>query len=332
MGWPLHIFIPYFIASFSPAQITGPAVLSFTCIPAPIFILSPAGAPYDLLLYFCNMQFIDTHTHLYLGEFDADRDTTVEQAIAAGVGIMLLPGIDHSSWQPMKELCAKHPLNCFAMAGLHPTSVHPESTESELLEVQTRLETGTYLAVGEIGIDLYWDKSHQGLQEEAFRFQLQLAKKHNLPVAIHVRKSFDEVWNILKTEIGPDLKGVFHCFPGDEKQARQVTEAGFLLGIGGVVTFKNSGLQSVVASLGPAHIVLETDAPFLAPAPHRGKRNESAYIPLIAAKIAELCQLPLEEVAKMTTANAVSLFNLQETRPPLQKTHPPAPSLHEERG
>jgi TatD DNase family protein len=189
------------------------------------------------------MRFIDTHTHLYLCEFDTDREKAVQQAIGSGVGIMLLPNIDNTSWKPMLDLCTLFPMNCFAMAGLHPTSVLPESVDNELAEVSHQLETGKYIAVGEIGIDLYWDKTHQALQEEAFRFQLQLAKKHRLPVAIHVRKSFDEVWNILKTETGPDLKGVFHCFPGDEMQALRVIEAGFLLGIGGVVTFKNSGLQ-----------------------------------------------------------------------------------------
>jgi TatD DNase family protein len=196
------------------------------------------------------------------------------------------------------------------MAGLHPTSVLPETFESELAEVKCQLETGSYIAVGEIGIDLYWDKTHQTLQEETFLYQIQLAKKHKLPIAIHVRKSFDEVWRILKPETGQDLKGVFHCFPGDEMQARRVIEAGFLLGIGGVVTFKNSGLQKVVAAVGPEHIILETDAPFLAPAPYRGKRNEPAYIPVIAEKIAELCSLSIEEVADVTTRNALRLFNL----------------------
>jgi len=256
------------------------------------------------------MQFIDTHTHLYLSEFDNDRESTVNKAIASGVGIMLLPNIDGTSWKPMNDLCAQFPLHCFAMAGLHPTSVVPETFENELAEVKHRLETGNYIAVGEIGIDLYWDKTHQTLQEEIFRIQLQLAKKYKLPVAIHVRKSFDEVWNILKHETGDELKGVFHCFPGDEMQAWRVIEAGFLLGIGGVVTFKNSGLQKVVAAVGPRHIILETDAPFLAPAPFRGKRNEPAYIPVIAEKVAELCGLSIDEVAEVTTLNALKLFNI----------------------
>jgi len=256
------------------------------------------------------MQFIDTHTHIYLNEFDSDRENAVRKAIESGVEIMLLPNIDHTSWQPMLDLCQLFPSNCFAMAGLHPTSVLPATVEHELEEVARQLATGNYMAVGEIGIDLYWDTIHQSLQEEAFLYQVKLAKKHKLPVAIHVRKSFDEVWRILKPETGPGLKGVFHCFPGDERQARLVIEAGFMLGIGGVVTFKNSGLQKVVSAVGPTHIVLETDAPFLAPAPYRGKRNEPAYIPIIAEKIAELCGLSIAEVAEITTNNAKKLFGL----------------------
>ena len=256
------------------------------------------------------MKFVDTHCHLYLPEFAEDEAVAIDNATIAGVEKILLPNIDSTSWEPMLELIRKYPGTCLPMAGLHPTSVLPETINQELAEVTLQLETGNYIAVGEIGIDLYWDKTHQGLQEETFRYQIQLAKKHKLPVAIHVRKSFDEVWNIIKKEAGSDLRGVFHCFPGDEPQARRVIETGFLLGIGGVVTFKNSGLQKVVAAVGPEHIILETDAPFLAPAPYRGKRNEPAYIPIIAGKVAELCSLTVEEVADVTTKNALRLFNL----------------------
>ena len=256
------------------------------------------------------MQFIDTHTHLYLSEFETDREAVVQRAISCGVEKMLLPNIDTTSWKPMFELCNQFPENCFPMAGIHPTSVLPESINNELNELKINLETGRFIAIGEIGIDLYWDKTQQGLQEEVFLFQLQLAKKYKLPVAIHVRKSFDEVWKILKQETGPELRGVFHCFPGDEIQARHVIDAGFLLGIGGVVTFKNSGLQKVVSAVGPGHIILETDAPFLAPTPYRGKRNEPAYIPVIAEKVAEICGKPVEEVAEITTQNAWKLFSL----------------------
>ncbi len=257
------------------------------------------------------MKFVDSHCHLYLPEFDDERQTAVQNAIIGGVSTILLPNIDSTSWQSMLELSENNPGICFPMAGLHPTSVLPESIDDELNEVKRQLETGKFIAVGEIGIDLYWDKTHQGLQEEIFRQQIRLAKEYKLPVAIHVRKSFDEVWHILKPETGADLKGVFHCFPGDEMQARRVIEAGFLLGIGGVVTFKNSGMQKVVASVGPEHIILETDAPFLAPAPYRGKRNEPSYIPIIAEKVAELCGMTVEEVAEITTTNALNLFNLK---------------------
>jgi len=256
------------------------------------------------------MSYIDTHCHLYLDEFAEDRSAAIERAANSGVNKILLPNIDLASWQPMLELSSQFPGICYPMAGLHPTSVLPESIDSEMNEVKRQLETGNYIAIGEIGIDLYWDKTHQGLQEETFRYQVQLAKKYKLPIAIHIRKSFDEVWHILKAETGADLKGVFHCFPGDEMQARRVIDAGFLLGIGGVVTFKNSGLQKVVAAVGPEHIILETDAPFLAPAPYRGKRNEPAYIPIIAEKIAELFKLSAGEIAEITTLNAVNLFNL----------------------
>jgi TatD DNase family protein len=256
------------------------------------------------------MKFVDTHCHLYLQEFDDDRKIAIQRSIDSGVTKILLPNIDSTSWQPMQALIQQFPDTCFPMAGLHPTSVLPESIDTEMAEVERQLETGNYIAIGEIGIDLYWDKTHQALQEETFRHQIQLAKKHKLPIAIHVRKSFDEVWRILKPETGTELKGVFHCFPGDEMQARRAIEAGFLLGIGGVVTFKNSGLQKIVATVGPEHIILETDAPFLAPAPYRGKRNEPAYILIIAEKVAELCSLSIEEVADVTTKNALKLFNL----------------------
>ncbi len=254
--------------------------------------------------------FIDTHTHLYLAEFDDERTLVVQKAIDAGVNRMLLPNIDLTSWKPMLELAASYPGICLPMAGIHPTSVLPETIDSELAELTTQLETGSFIAIGEIGIDLYWDKTHLDLQEEIFLYQVQLAKKLNLPIVIHVRKSFDEVWQILKPETGPELKGVFHCFPGDLPQARKVIEAGFLLGIGGVVTFKNAHLQEVVSAVGPECIVLETDSPFLAPVPYRGKRNEPAFIPIIGNKVAELCGVSVREVAEITTRNAIDLFNL----------------------
>ncbi len=236
--------------------------------------------------------------------------TVIDRAVAAGVTRMLLPNIDGSSWEPMLALALQYPGKLYAMAGLHPTSVLPETVEKEILNVEQQLETGRFIAIGEIGIDLYWDKTHQSLQEEVFRQQLRLAIKYRLPVAIHVRNSYNEVWRILKQEMTPGLRGVFHCFPGNEIQARQVTELGFMLGIGGVVTYKNSAMQKVVAEVGLEHLLLETDAPFLTPVPFRGKRNEPAYIPLIAEKIAELCNTKVIEVAEKTTRNALNLFNL----------------------
>lgn len=256
------------------------------------------------------MNYIDTHCHLYLEEFAPDREAVIQRASDAGVNKILLPNIDSASWQPMLELSRQQQGLCLPMAGIHPGSVAPETIEKELAELNWQLENNTFVAIGEIGIDLYWDKTHQGLQEEIFRYQIQLAKKHNLPVAIHVRKSFEEVWKILKPETGAGLRGVFHCFSGDEAQARKVTEAGFFLGIGGVVSFKNAGLQQVVSSVGIDFLVLETDAPFLAPVPWRGKRNEPAYLSTIASKLADLLQISIEEAGRITSKNASALFGL----------------------
>ena len=268
------------------------------------------SSPFPSKSYLCSM-FIDTHTHLYLPEFEPDRSLVVQNALDSGVGKLLLPNIETTSWEPMLNLCRLYPGICLPMAGIHPTSVEPSTIEKELSELSRQLEIQTFCAIGEIGIDLYWDKTHIALQEETFRYQLQLAKKLRLPVAIHVRNSFNEVWRILKQELSSDLTGVFHCFPGNTHQAAQVTEARFKLGIGGVVTFKNSHMQEVVKMFGPEHIVLETDSPFLAPVPHRGKRNEPAYVALIAEKVSELCEVRIEEVAEVTTENAKKLFNLQ---------------------
>lgn len=256
------------------------------------------------------MNFIDTHTHFYLNEFDSDREETFKRALNSGITHMLLPNIDESSWEPMLTICKQYPTHCFPMAGLHPTSVLPETFEREIILVEQHLNNETFVAIGEIGIDLYWDKTHLAIQEEAFIQQLRLAKLNKLPVAIHVRNSYNEVWRILKKEAGSGLTGVFHCFPGNEIQAKEVVEAGFLLGIGGVVTFKNSIMQKAVQEVGLQHIILETDAPFLSPVPHRGKRNESSYIPIIAQKVADICNVSVAEVAQITSQNAVKLFNL----------------------
>jgi TatD DNase family protein len=260
-------------------------------------------------LYLCAMQFIDTHTHLYLEEFDTDRADSIERAKSFGVEIFLLPNIDSLSIDPLLNLADEFPDNCLPMIGLHPTSVK-ENFEDELRILENHLGKHKFYAVGEIGIDLYWDKTFLDQQRIAFRHQLKLAKEADLPVAIHMRNSFEHTFSIVREEANGNLRGVFHCFPGNLLQAKQVTDMGFFLGIGGVVTFKNSGLQQVVKEIPLEFIVLETDAPFLAPEPYRGKRNESSYIPLIAEKIASLKDLTLAEVAGVTTANAKRLFNL----------------------
>jgi TatD DNase family protein len=255
------------------------------------------------------MQFIDTHTHFYLDEFNFDRDKSVERARSAGVEIFLLPNIDRLSVDPLLKLADIYPDNCLPMIGLHPTSVK-ENFENELQIVESHLSSRNFYAIGEIGIDLYWDKTFLEQQQTAFRYQLKLAKASNLPVAIHMRNSFEQTFSIVREEADGNLHGVFHCFPGNIHQAKQVTDLGFFLGIGGVVTFKNSGLQQVVKEIPLEFIVLETDAPFLAPEPYRGKRNESSYIPLIAERIASLKEILPAEVAQITTANARRLFNL----------------------
>lgn len=255
------------------------------------------------------MFLIDTHTHLYLEEFNSDRHEMVERAIEAGVYKMILPNIDRDSIDGMLELCQKFPENCLPMMGLHPTSVK-ENFEEELKIADEWLEKQKFYAIGETGIDLYWDKTHQKEQELAFVHQINLAKEHKLPIVIHSRNSFDELIAILENHIEPDLTGVFHCFTGNLDQAEKIINMGFMLGIGGVITFKNSGLDKVVDELTLDHIILETDAPFLAPLPYRGKRNESAYAQIIAQKIAEIKNITQDAVAEITSMNARRLFKI----------------------
>ena len=254
------------------------------------------------------MQFIDTHAHLYLEQFENDRDEMIAAAINSGVVKMFLPNIDSDTIGPMNDLCAKFPNNCFPMIGLHPSHVK-ENFQDELKRVKEEAATGNYIAIGEIGIDLYWDKTYLPQQQEAFAAQLQLAKDLHLPVAIHARDSFDEIFEILDQYNDSDLTGVLHCFTGSLEQAERVIDyGGFYLGIGGVATFKNGGLDQVIPFVDLDYLVLETDAPFLAPKPHRGKRNESQYIPIIADRIANLKGIKIEEVAEVTTRNAMKLF------------------------
>jgi TatD DNase family protein len=256
------------------------------------------------------MTFIDTHTHIYLPDFNEDRSAIVKESIQAGVEKFLLPNVDSSTIGAMLQLVEDYPQNCFPMIGLHPTSVK-ENVEEELAIVEKLLKERRFIAIGEIGIDLYWDKTFIQEQEEAFKFQVALAKKYNLPVVIHSRDSFDELFNLLDKIHTPELNGVFHCFTGTEKQAQKiVNDYGFKLGIGGVLTFKNSGLADQIKNIDSAHFVLETDAPYLAPVPYRGKRNKPTYIPLIAQKLAEVKAVSIDEIAKITSQNAKELFNL----------------------
>ena len=256
------------------------------------------------------MKLVDTHTHLYLEDFENDRDEVIKTAIDAGVATMLLPNIDSNTIKAMEALSGKFPENCFAMMGLHPTLVK-ENYEIELDGVENHLASNQYIAVGEIGIDLYWDKTYRDQQLDAFRRQLKMAKKYKLPVSIHTRDSFQEVYPIVKKELTDDLKGVFHCFLGTADEAKKIMNLGFLMGVGGIITFKNSNIGDVIKSIPNKYLVFETDAPYLAPTPFRGKRNESAYIPHILKKTASLKNISPETLAAITTENAVNLFQIK---------------------
>lgn len=256
------------------------------------------------------MIFTDTHTHLYSDAFAEDRKETINRAISSGVTRFFIPAIDSSYSNAMFELEQEFPNNVFLMMGLHPTDVKPETYKEELAYVERELERRTYYAVGEIGIDLYWDKSTLAIQQEAFQYQIQLAKKYKLPINIHCRDAFDEVFEVLEREKGEGLRGIFHCFTGTEEQALKAISYNLKLGIGGVATFKNGKIDQFLNKIPLEHIVLETDSPYLAPVPFRGKRNESAYIVNIAEKLADIYALSLEEIAKQTTANSIAVFGI----------------------
>jgi len=255
------------------------------------------------------MQLIDTHTHLYLPEFDTDRDEVINRAINNGISKMLLPNIDIHSVDPMLSLADRYPGVCYPMIGFHPTSVR-EDYISQLEELEKIFATNTFVAIGEIGIDLYWDKTFLKEQLISFRRQISFAAEKNLPVVIHSRDAFREVFSVLDEFKGVELKGVFHAFTGNLSDARKAVESGFKLGIGGIVTFKNSGLDKIVKEIGPGHLILETDSPYLTPAPFRGKRNESSNISIINKKLAEIFGQSEEETAMVTYLNSVKLFNL----------------------
>ena len=255
------------------------------------------------------MKLIDTHTHLYLPEFDTDRDEMVNRAVNTGVVKMLMPNIDLQSVDLMLSAAIRFPDICYPMVGLHPTSVK-EDYLSQIDELESLVENQKFIAIGEIGIDLYWDKTQLKEQLVAFKRQVAFAIKTGLPVVIHSRESFPEVFSVLDEFEGKGLKGVFHAFSGSVNDAERAIGMGFKLGIGGIVTFKNSGLDKIVKETGPDNIILETDSPYLAPTPYRGKRNESSYICIINKKLAEIFGISEEKVASITFANATELFNL----------------------
>jgi len=251
----------------------------------------------------------DTHTHLYSEKFDEDRDLVIMRALASGVTRFFIPAIDASYTQKMCDLEAKYPNEIFLMAGVHPTSVNSDY-KKELKHVSEQLKRRKFVAIGEVGIDLYWDKTYLKEQEDAFRTQIRWAKYYKLPIVIHCRDAFDEIFEILDTEDGSDLSGIFHCFTGTYEQAKQALSFNMKLGIGGVVTFKNGKIDQFLHKIPLEHIVLETDAPYLSPTPFRGKRNESSYLKLIAQKVADIYQISLEEAARVTTQNSKDVFGI----------------------
>ncbi|MGF1556262.1 TatD family hydrolase [Paucihalobacter sp.] len=251
----------------------------------------------------------DTHTHLYSEQFDRDRDEVVKRALDLNIKRFFIPAIDSNYTSSMLELEKNYPDNMFLMMGLHPTSVK-DNYKDELLHVENMLAIRKFYAVGEIGIDLYWDTSTLNIQQEAFKYQIRLAKKYKLPIVIHCREAFDEIFDVLEGEFDDDLFGIFHCFTGTFEQAKRAISFNMKLGIGGVVTFKNGGIDQFLNQIELKHIVLETDSPYLAPKPFRGKRNESSYIIKVVEKLALLYNLSPEEIADITTENSKTIFGV----------------------
>jgi TatD DNase family protein len=249
----------------------------------------------------------DTHTHLYSEQFDDDRVEVVERALAAGVTRFFIPAIDSSYTKSMYALESRYPNNMFLMTGVHPTHVKDDYLE-ELAHIKEQLNLREFVAIGEIGIDLYWDRSTLKLQQEMFRLQIQLAKQYKLPIVIHCRDAFEEVFQILEEAKGPELFGIFHCFTGTLEQAQKVISFNMKLGIGGVVTFKNGKINQFLKQISLDHIVLETDAPYLAPVPCRGQRNESSYILNVLEKLSDIYSMSSLEIASITTKNSKSIF------------------------
>jgi TatD DNase family protein len=254
-----------------------------------------------------DITYIDTHAHIYAEEFEKDTTEVLEKARTSGLKKLFMPNVDSQSIDRMLEMEHKYPDLCVPMMGLHPCYVKKDF-EKDLYEVEAWLNRRKFAAVGEIGIDLYWDTTHKDWQEEAFAIQVQLAAKHNLPIAIHCRNSYRETMDLLLKVKSDHQTGVFHCFTGERKDIDEIKEIGFYIGIGGVITFKNSGLDKVMESAELTNVVLESDAPYLAPVPYRGKRNEPGYISLVIKKLAEVKKCSEEEVARVTSENANKLF------------------------
>lgn len=251
---------------------------------------------------------IDTHTHLYSEEFDQDRNEVIKKALNKGITEFYLPAIDSESHEKMLELESQYPRQIFSMMGLHPCYVKPESWEKELQTVKDYLDSRAFPAIGEIGIDLYWDKSTLDIQVKAFEQQIDWAIEKDLPIVIHTRESFDETFEVLEKKKHPKLRGIFHCFSGNLEQAKHALELNFILGIGGVVTFKNGKIDQFLSEIPLEKIVLETDSPYLAPVPHRGKRNESAYLDLVVGKLVNIYNKDFAEIDRITSENAKKLF------------------------
>jgi len=251
----------------------------------------------------------DTHSHVYSDEFLTDQDAMMQRAFDAGVKRIFVPAIDSTFADKMYEVEAKYPEHVFLMMGLHPTHVN-ENFETELAFVEAELARRKFYAIGEIGIDLFWDKTFLDQQKQAFQRQIQLAKKYKLPINIHCRNAFDEVFEVLKAEQSPELFGIFHCFTGTYDQALQAISYNMKLGIGGVLTFKNGKIDQFLNKIDLSHIVLETDSPYLAPVPYRGKRNESSYVTHVVNKLAELYETTSENIAEITTQNAKAIFGI----------------------
>lgn len=251
---------------------------------------------------------IDTHTHLYAEEFDEDRKEAIQRAINKRITEFYLPAIDSESHEKMLQLEAEYPGQIFSMMGLHPCYVKPETWEQELEIVKYYLDQRTFPAIGEIGIDLYWDKTTLDIQVKAFEQQIDWAIEKDLPIVIHTRESFDETFEVLERKKHPKLRGIFHCFSGDLEQAKHAIDLNFILGIGGVVTFKNGKIDQFLNEIPLDKIVLETDSPYLAPVPFRGKRNESSYLDLVAGKLVDIYKVDFSEIDRITTENAMKLF------------------------